>query len=265
MAGVLVCRALPGPGNALVFPSNGDSPGGTLVAFTFTGANLIPGFPATYVWRYKPVQQTGFYTTFFHARIDGTLPQSNSYYGAHPYPDGGASGTVHNWEISTDGIDEIVDDNANSTVVTKGQWYTQALTVEAIAGDECRMKFYWNLDVNANRVITYESTVTDMATDFPTLGGGVTPGFIIGDAPWSVAQERLSGSLGQFKKFSALLSLADIQSEAGNMNAIVTAAGVSNRWWFKPGFSTVDDLTDSVTGKAAAWSNANKATLGEQL
>lgn len=252
-------------GNALVFPSNGASPVGTLVAFQFTGADLIPGFPATYIWRVKPVQQTGYYTTFFHARIDGAVPFSHSYYGCHPYPQGGSSGTVHNHEISTGGADVITDANGNSTVVTKGQWYTQAFTIEEIAGNECRMAYYWDLGTSAQRVIQYDSPGDDMSIEFPTAGGGVTPGLIWGDAPWSVGNERLSGSLGQIKLLNDVLSLSDIQSEAANMNALVTVAAQAARWWFKPGFASVDDLTDAVTGKAAAWANANKASPGEAL
>lgn len=258
----------PSSGQSLVFPSNGAAPANTLVAFQFTGDDLIPGFPATYIWRVKPVQQKGFYTTFFHARIDGlAIPHSHSFYGCHPYvepPAASSSATEHKWEISKEGQDITTDVNANDTTVVKGQWYTQALTVEAIAGNECRSSFYWNLGVGTDRLIRFDS-VDDFALKFPTAGGGVLPGFIVGDAPWAAGQERLSGSLGQFKMFSAVLSLADIVSEAAAMSDVVTAAGIANRWWAKPGFSTVDDLTDSVTGKAAVWRNANKATLGEQL
>jgi hypothetical protein len=246
-------------GNALVFPSNGASPVGEFVVFQFTGANLPTIQPLTLIWRVKPQQQDGYYTTFFHGQNDGSF-SGTDYFGCHPYPpSGGSAGTVHNWEIAVEEQDDSVDENANSTVVTKNQWYTQAVVTRTDGGAQSIIDYYWNLTVGVTRIIN--RTTTGGALE----NAPASPALTFGDAPWSHGQERLSGSLGQVKIFSTNLSEADIASEAANMNAIVTAAGIANRWWFKPGFSSVDDLTDAVTSKVAAWNNANKATLGEQL
>ena len=55
------------------------------VRFRFT--NPLAIYPATYIWRVKPRQQSGYYTAFFWGN-DGTFfwddGSPNSYYGAHP-------------------------------------------------------------------------------------------------------------------------------------------------------------------------------------
>ena len=243
--------------NALQFPQNGDDPSTTLVAFQFTGANLLPAYPATYIWRFQPTQQTGFYATFFYGQIDGNFGGAG-YYGCHPFPQGGSSGTVHNWEISIAGTDYITDDNANSTVVTKGQWYTQALVVRLVNTDEIEAKFYWDLETAETRVITFTSESTENYADtFPPT----SPGLTWGAAPWEPGTERLSTLLGALKIFDTNLSEAEVISEAADMTDIVTATGIANRWWFKATYTDVDDLTDSVTDVAAAWATASKATL----
>jgi hypothetical protein len=43
----------------LLFPSNGVETG----RFLFSGSNPNPFHPATYIWRVKPSQQNGYYTT----------------------------------------------------------------------------------------------------------------------------------------------------------------------------------------------------------
>lgn len=244
---------------ALVFPSNGDAPASTSVTFRFTGANMPDIQPLTLIWRVKPRQQTGFYTTFFHGRGDGSFIAEQNYFGCHPFPQGspGANGTVHNWEVSIEGQDDIVDANANSTVVTKNQWYTQAAVCRADGAGQSIVDFYWDLLASTSRVISH-TTVSGVLSNAPT------PALTFGDAPWDIGLERLSASFGELKIFNAQLTLAELSSEARNLTAIVTPTGVLNRWWFKPGYADVDDLTDPVTGKVAAWFDAsNKATLGE--
>lgn len=248
------------PVNGLVFPSNGFTHPG-MVAFQFTGANLMPAYPATYIRRYRPVQQTGFYAAMFYAQTDGNFGGSG-YYGIHPYPQGGSGGTVHNWEIAIEGGDTIIDDNANSTVVVKDQWYTQALVVRLVNVNEIEAKFYWDLVTSPLRVITHETNpIGDYALTFPP----VSPGITIGAAPWEKDFEKLSGTLGSQKFFTEALSEADVIAEAANMAAIMTPAGAASRWWFKPSFADVDDLTDEVTGKVAVWASADKATLVEGI
>lgn len=244
---------------ALVFPSNGAAPASTSVTFRFTGADMPDIQPLTLIWRVKPQQQTGFYTTFFHGRGDGSFIAEQNYFGCHPFPDTGDTGVVHNWEIAIEGTDDIVDEGAVSTVVTKDRWYTQAAVCRADGLGQSIVDFYWDLGTSTSRVITH-------TTSSGVLSNAPTPALTFGDAPWNVSNERLSGSLGEMKIFNFQMTSADVFSEAGNMGSLVTAAGIANRWWFKPGFATVDDLTDSVTGKVAAWFDAaNKATLGEEL
>lgn len=243
----------PVPLKGLQFPSNGDAPEGTLVAFRFTGTNMPNITPLTLIWRYKPFQQTGYYVTFFHARQDGNFIGDWTYFGCHPYPPAGASGTEHNWEIAVEGTDDITDENGNNTTVVKNQWYTQAATAYPNAG-VTRIDFYWDLTTSSNRLIRHD-------TQSPLTNASDSPGLIFGEAPWAPGAERMSGVLGAVKIFNAQLSAADIQSEAADMTQIVTSAGAAARWWFKPTYTSVDDLTDSTTGKSAAWVNSNKATL----
>lgn len=250
-------------GNALTFPHNDDADGFT--AFQFTGANLLPAYPATYIWRVKvDTDVKGYHTTFFHgngANDDTSFDAGDTYYGCHLYPSGAdkPNSTDHNWEVSIDGGDWITDSNSYNTSGPDGGWYTQAAVITQVNTDELNVKFYWNLGAGTDRVIEYTTT-----SNF-TLSPPPNPALTFGDAPWNRNNERLTGSLGQVKIFDDALSLSDIQSEAANMNIIATSAGSTNRWWFKPGFTSVDDLTDGVTGKSAAWATTNKATLGEAL
>lgn len=240
----------------LRFPTNGDSPVGTMVAFRFTGTNAPSAYPATYVWRVKYREQASsaggrYFTLFFWADTTLTGFVTQGYYGFHPYPDPAPNGTPPRWEVSTEGVD------ITGPVVTFDQWYTQAAVVRLVNTDELECVFYYDLaGAGTSAKITHTST-SNWALTFPN---GASPGIVFGDAPWSVDAERLSGTLGPFKMFNTNLSEADIVSEAGNMASIVTSAGSANRWWFKPTFDSVDDLTDSVTGKSASWYNANKAT-----
>lgn len=241
----------------LRFPSNTDSPAGAAVAFRLTGANALSAYPATYVWQVKYRQQniqvsagnSRYFTLFFYANTDLTGFVASGYYGAHPYPNPAPDGTPPLWEISTDGVD------TTGPTVSFGTIYTQSLVVRLVNTDELEFKFYYNLPTLAS-VITY-TTTSNWATTFPPTG---TPGVVFGEAPWSVDAERMSGTLGPVKIFNTNLSEADIAAEAANMSAIATAAGATNRWWFKPTFDNADDLADAVTGKSAVWYNTNKAT-----
>jgi hypothetical protein len=253
-------RGAPAPRAAkagLTFPSNTGNAGST-VQFRFTDAALLPAYPATYIWRLKPTQQTGFYTTFFWGP-DSTFTGAG-YYGCHPYPQGGSGGTTHNWEISAEGVDRITDDNANSTVVTKSQWYTQAAVVRLVNTDEIEVKFYWDLETDAGRVITFTS-VGNYATGFPPS----SPALTWGDAPWSPGNELLSGTLRGLQIYSSNLSLADIQSEAANdsANTPQTSAGLAAVWYMNQN-PTPDDISDkSGEGHDPAWFNSNRPTLWE--
>ena len=238
----------------LRFPSNTDSPAETIVAFRFTGSNALDPFPATYVWQAKFRTQNiasggRYFTLFFYADTTLTGFVAQGYYGFHPYPNPAPNGADADWEISVEGSDAV------GPQIVKDQWYTQAAVVRLVDTNELELKFYYDLPSTSN-VISY-TTSTNYANTFPQ---GANPGIVIGEAPWSVDSERLSGTLGPMKMFSTNLSESDIVSEAADFTQIVTSSGNSNRWWFKPTFESADDLTDSVTGKAASWYNSNKAT-----
>jgi hypothetical protein len=247
------------PETGLVFPSNTGVAANT-VQMRFTGANLLPAYPATYIFRYRPVQQTGYYTTFFWARGDNVFGGgTDGYYGCHPYPQGGSSGTAHNWEISIEGADKITSDTGVSTVVTKNAWYTQAVTVRVVNGDEIECKFYWDLN-DPTKVITY---ITGNTVNYATKFGVPSPCLVFGDAPWQPGNEALSGTLRGLQIYSTNLSLSDILVEAanGSVNTPQTTAGQASVWYMNQNPTPTDISDKSGEGHNPAWYNANRPTL----
>jgi hypothetical protein len=237
----------------LVFLTNQDS--NNDIRFRFTGANLLPMNPATYIWRINPVQQTGYYTTFFWGEGDGSFTGNTGYYGAHPYPQGSSSGVVHNWEVSTEGNDFVVDDNAHDTTVVKDVWYTQALKAEIVSGGVLTTKFYWDLP-DTTKVITRTSTNgAPAALNSPELTWG-------GNA-WASGNECLSGTLRGIQAYSAALSLANILTEAANhtVNTPQTVSGISNIWYMNQNPTPADVSDKSGAGHNPTWANANRPTL----
>ncbi len=240
----------------LDFPCNGS---GT-VQFRFTGANLIQQWPATYIWRIRPKQQNGYYTTFFWGTTDNNFNGDvDPYYGAHPYPNPPPDGSAHNWEISINHIDDQVDENGNNTTVTTGQWHTQALVAEAAPGDEMQVSFYWNIGVNTNRLIRHTTEFADYLLEYPPAN----PGLTFGDAPWSANNEMLCGVLRGVQMYATALSLSDIVTEAANdsSNTPQTAAGLANVWYMNQN-PTPSDISDrSGEGHNPAWVGANRPVL----
>lgn len=221
------------------------------------GANLLPFAPATYIWEVTPTQQTGFYTTFFWGNDDGTaFDAAETYAGFHPYPQGspGSAGTVHNWEISANGVDRILDENSHDTTVTKGVKYLQAATVQVVSTNYV-IKFYWDLSDTTKLIQLTFATANYIASPSPAL-------FVGGNA-WASTTENLSGDFQRFKSFTAILTLSDISSEGADMTRLVTAAGTSNIWFGKTTYTSNTDLTCNYgTGRVLAWADTNnKATL----
>ena len=93
-----------------------------------------------------PRQQLGYFATFFHA--PETLPKSNNFYGAHPYP----VGSSHKWEIAANFGDYTTDANGNDTTVQWNRWYSQALVVTP-AGSNSALTFYWDLPNAAKKIV----------------------------------------------------------------------------------------------------------------
>ena len=140
--------ALPTP-TGLDFPSN-DDPDGT-VQFRFTSTARPTIVPLSMIWKFRPRQQTGYYTTFFHARGDGTFIGDNTYFGCHPYPKTGTSaGTTHWWEVSIEGADDVTDENANDTTVEYDRWYSQFAVSQNVASQGL-VDFYYDLDAGRSR------------------------------------------------------------------------------------------------------------------
>ena len=260
--------------NGLWFPSNEDQPTRTFIAFQYKDPQL-DGLPiwgrsrqgATYMWQYKPFQQNGYYVTFWWSENsdlftwDGGV--SNSYYGGHPYPVGGASGTTHNWEVA--GMDtgaDFIDTVAGSPLkVVKDVWYTQALAINMNDDGTKTARFYIDLPSLAdNRIIEAVASSRWGEKDPPH------PAITFGDSPWwiSYQNERLSGILGPIKIFNKSLSEKDLLKEAQDMSELKTSEGINNIWWGKSSFDSVDDLEcDYGTNRKFKWANENKASLIE--
>lgn len=245
----------------LVFPSNTGTDANT-VRFTLTGTNCPTIVPLTLIWRVRPVQQTGYYTTFFWADQQTDFVNNvkdDGYFGCHPYPDNFALGTNHNWEISIEGNDYITDDNGNSTAVVKNQWYSQAAVATQV-GNELHVVFYWDLVTNSNRVMTYQTTTSVMASHAPT-----DPSLMFADNPWNPADECLSGTLRGIQVFQSALSLSNINSlrvceTDASALSVASSLGVSH--WYLNINPTPSDVTDkSGNGRNPSWANSNRPTL----
>jgi hypothetical protein len=250
---VVVTGTSGGAVTGLNFPSNGDTSAD--VRFRFTGANLLPAFPATYIWRVNPRQQSGYYTTFFWGP-DGPFT-ATGFYGAHPYPAGEPKGSsrAHNWEVSIEGTDVVNAVGGVSTAVDYGRWHTQALVVRQVSVGgfgELETNFYYDLPDTSKR-ISY-TTHTHYAGTFPPAN----PALVFGDAPWARGGERLSGILRGLQLYSTALSLADILAESNT--PLSTSAGAANIWYLNQN-PTPGDISDkSGRGHHPEWVSATPAS-----
>jgi hypothetical protein len=240
------------------------------IRFRWTGSALVPifgtgGAGVTYIWKYRPLQHTGYYSTFFWGNDDGAgalstfLWQSgaaNSYYGMHPYPQGGASGTVHNWEVSVEQNDFI------GALVTKGVWHSQATRVRGAVNAVKEHEFYWNLPNldAANRVFRTS----------PTTWGNVNPpapALTWADAPWQPSHERGAGVHRGIQIYNAYLTtsqivqLAALESDAAVLS-MASSLGLSSALWYLNMNPTPSDISDkSGAGHTPLWVNANRPAL----
>ena len=263
------------PVYGLLFPSNvsGSDQSAPYVALKFANphSNGLPiwgpsGAGVTYIWEYTPAQQTGYYVTFWWSN-DGSFlwdsGSSNTYVGAHPYPQSGDNtGTTHWWEIAgmASGADNINALSGSPKTVVYDVKYTQALRITVNGDGTKTARFYTSLPSVANAdVISADAASTWGESNPPS------PCLTFGDSPWyaSFQHERMSGDIAWMKIFAADLGETDMLTEAADGSAIKTAAGASAVWYHKRGFQTVDDLTcDAGTGRAFSWADAsNKATL----
>ena len=247
----------------LEFPRNDQVPDGQTVRFKFNNPHLngLPiygpgGAGVTYIFKVRPKQQTGYYTTFFWANDDGAGNIStflwdggsaDTFYGMHPYPPSGSGGTTHAWEIAVE-----QNDFTNGTVV-KDVWYTQVVRVWSDSNGK-HQEFYWDWpNKDAGHMVTRIS---------PTSWGNVNPpapALTFGDAPWQPGLELCSCTLRGIQIYAGLLSLTDIQSEINSPQS--TAAGITSIW-YKNINPTPSDISDkSGAGHNPSWVGSNRPTL----
>ncbi len=237
-----------------------DFPGsaGTVNTMRFKFTNPLPAYPATYIWRAYPRQQSGYYTAFFWGNDDGAGQLStflwtstggaDMYYGAHPYPDNPPNGNTHQWEISVEQQDFV-----NGAVVYD-RWYTQALVVWADSGGIKHHVFYWDLP-NTDSAHRVERVSTQGWGDAMPPA----PALTWGDAPWNPGKEVWDGVLRGIQVYATNLSLSDILMEAATPGS--TPGGAASLWYLnldpKP-----DDIADrSGNGNNPAWVGNERPAL----
>ena len=252
----------------LVFPFNKDVPNTNADSVRFRWMNPhTNGLPiygpngngVTYIWRVKPVYQAGYYTTMFWANDDGAGnintflwagSRATTYYGAHPYPDGGGNATTtHKWEIS------IEQDDFVNGVVVYDQWYTQALVAWGAPGVVKQHEFYWDLpNVNARHKVT-------RTTASPTWGdiNPPSPALTFGDAPWQPGNETCSCTLRGLQIYSVKLSESDILREI--VSPLSTPAGAAHIWYLNLNPTPDDILDKSGKGHHPSWVGNKRPTL----
>ena len=237
------------PGNAAV---------STTMRFKFTNPqnNGLPAYDATYIWRAYPRHQNSYYTTFFWGNDDGggdlnTFLWDNGgaglYYGAHPYPRGGAGGSTHDWEIAVEQNDYV-----NGQVVYD-RWYTQALRVWSDANGK-HHEFYWDLpNINSSHIVSVTLSPSQNNTNPPS------PALTWGDAPWNIGNEVWNGVLRGIRVYSSKLSVADMMNEA--QNPLSTSAGTASIWYLNMNPTPTDISDKSGKGHNPVWVGNERPTL----
>ena len=250
----------PGQYTALLFPSNGGSPSGFVAMYL--GVPALPDIvPLTLIFRIKPTQHAGYNTTFFHGRSDGTFIATQTYFGAHPYPDPPPSGTDHNWEVSIEGQDDQIDETTGvEAPVTYDRWHTQVVqSYHVSAGAQTQIDFYYDLDDGLARLISHTTVGGALSND------ANTPRLFFGDAYWSQQNERLSGEFRGLQVYQGILSQSDFlalknfESDTDVLN-YVAANGITSLHYLNLN-PTAEDITDkSGNGNDMLWASGTKAT-----
>jgi Concanavalin A-like lectin/glucanases superfamily len=221
------------------------------VRFRFT--NPLAIYPATYVWKVRPRHQLGYYTTFFWGN-DGQFLWSDcsgykcadTYYGAHPYPPGGSSGSTHKWEIAA-----RQGDYQSVEYVVYDRWYTQALRVWSDSAGK-HHEFYWDLP-NTSRVLRL---------DLPTSYGNKmppSPALTFGDAPWAPSREIMKGVIRGIQVYSSALTLTEVLSELSA--PLSTSKGASSIWYMNLNPTPTDISDKSGRGHNPQWVGSERPLL----
>ncbi len=237
-----------------------DFPGSAATTGTirFKFENPLAIFPATYIWKAFPRQQSGYYTTFFWGNDDGAgnintflwKPGggADSYYGTHPYPQNPPDGNTHFWEVSVEQRDYV------NGVVVYDRWYTQALRVWADADGKKHHEFYWDLpNTDASHVVSRTSPAT-WGNDLPP-----SPTLTWGDAPWAPSNEIWNGVLRGIQIYSKDLSIDEIQAEANQ--PLSTTAGAANIWYMNINITPGDISDKSGAGNNPVWVGNERPAL----
>ncbi len=223
------------------------------VRFKFT--NPLAIYPATYIWKVYPVQQSGYYTTFFWGNDDGAGTYetfawdngvANTFYGAHPYPNW-PDVTTHRWEIATDHGGDFV----STELVVYDRWYTQALVAWSDSAGKHTV-FYWDLPDTSKRI----EHVAD-----PSYGNTnpPAPALTWGDAPWNPSNEIMNGVIRGIQIYSTALSVNDVLAELSAPQS--TSAGASNIWYMNLD-PTPSDISDkSGRGHHPMWVGAERPLI----
>jgi hypothetical protein len=261
----------------LDFPSNDTA--GSDIGLDWTGSAMLPRNGHTVVWKYRPVQQNGYYALMWHVRADDTWGSSQYEFGTHPYPVSnnvvgtsgqatnptGSSGTNHCWEIAGIlGSDFLYSPDpvggALGLTVIKDLWYSQARQTEIInvsGTDYVRHRFWPDIENNPSFVIEQ---------DYPLSGLGSPPSmkFRMGVSPWTASgsanAECPSGVVRHVLMYDAALTLSEIQAKAARVYD--DSVAVDSRCWYSNINPTPSDVSDkSGAGHSPSWANANRPSL----
>lgn len=217
-----------------------DFPGNAGVNNTmrFEFNDPLSAYPATYIWRAYPRQQSSYYTAFFWGN-NGPFYKSNTYYGFHPYPDWNSS-RLHFWEIAA----PPGGDHLNASNVDYDRWYTQVAICNQ-SGTETEIKFYWDWP-DTSKVVKY---VGQQYNDPPV------PALVVGDAPWNQGHEVWNGMLRGFQFYNTAMSFAQIEKE------IASPAGELTPWYLNLN-PTPEDIADkSGSGHHPSWVGSERPVL----
>lgn len=266
---------------ALEFPTNisGSDTTAPLVALKFVDPHLdgLPlwgpgGGGVTVIMWLRSLQQQGYYARFWHYSGSLGFDPTVGYWGFHPYPQNQSNtGETHWWEIASDGGDFIDADGVSAgaggspTTVVQDTNYIQAMEVTRNNANSKVLKMWHRLPLLTSAdYIRREITTANYGEVV-----GANAQLMIGDSPWyaSYQHERAGMILDAIKIFGPKLSESDMALEGANRHAIVTAAGLTNVWYYKDGFDTVDDLECAAgTGRSFVWADgSNKGTLASRL
>lgn len=257
----------------LTFPSNGAA--GSDIALDWTGANMVPRFAHTAIWRVSYKHQLGYYALIWHCRDDNTWGGPNDtakyFMGTHPYPcdgrtqgDGGAlagtggTGSAQYHEIA-DGNDKIATPGGQSKLVVKTGWLTQARTVQQVGSDYVHT-FWPDLESYPEFSIVHTRPVSDY-----TSPGMPTMKFRVGASPWTASgdtnTEAPSCDFQGLLLYDRSMTLAEVLARAVKFDTLTEDTTDPDVWYSNVKMTPTDVTDKSGQGHNPAWANANRPTL----